>query len=149
MHTITRPGILLILALALALAATGQLALAHGDVAPQPVDTKHLPQLGEDWVAENPYKGHEAAIETGASAYNQNCARCHGLGGVSGGIAPDLRAIADDFDGDEWYVYRVRNGAIRNGITYMPVFANTDGGPLSQEALWAIRAWLVTLEYEE
>ncbi len=42
---------------------------------------------------------------------------------------------------------RVRNGAIRNGITYMPAFAPPDG-PLSQEALWAIRAWLET-KYDE
>ncbi|MEQ8496424.1 MAG: cytochrome c-550 PedF, partial [Gammaproteobacteria bacterium] len=92
---------------------------------------------------------NEAAVTTGASAYNQNCARCHGLGAVSGGIAPDLRELPDDLEGDEWYAYRVRNGAIRNGITYMPVFAESDGGPLSQEALWAIRAWLVTLDGAE
>lgn len=133
----------LVLAVLLTLPA---LVSAHGDVAPQPVDTKHLPQLGDEWVMENPYKGHDGAIETGSSAYNQNCARCHGLGAVSGGIAPDLRELPDDLEGDEWYVYRVRNGSVRNGITYMPKFATSDGGPLSQEALWSIRAWLVTLD---
>ena len=49
--------------------------------------------------------------------------------------------------GDEWYLERVRNGAIRDGVTYMPAFAEP-AGPLSQEALWAIRAWLETL-YDE
>ena len=119
--------------------------IAHGDVAPQAVDTRHLPQLGEDWLSTNPYKGNVEAIQTGASAYNQNCARCHGLGGVSGGIAPDLRELPDDLESDEWYVYRVREGAVRNDVMYMPRFATSDGGPLSQEALWAIRAWLLTV----
>ncbi len=114
-------------------------AWGHGDVTPQPVDTSGLPKLGEAWVERNPFKDNEAAVALGASAYNQNCARCHGLGAVSGGIAPDLRLLADDAEGDEWYVERVRNGAIRNGVTYMPKFE----GVLDQEAVWAIRAWLI------
>jgi cytochrome c-550 PedF len=114
-------------------------------VAPQPVDTSALPTLGEDWLERNPYEGNEDAVTLGASAYNQNCARCHGLGGVSGGIAPDLRLLPPDAEGDEWFVYRVRNGAIRNNVTYMPSF----DGILNQEALWAIRAFLVTKYVEE
>ncbi len=118
----------------------GQLAFAHGDVVPQAVDTSDLEQLGEEWREENPYTGNEKAIELGAGAYNQNCARCHGLEAKSGGIAPDLRALEPGLDGDEWFTYRVRNGATRNGIPYMPAFE----GILTQEALWAIRAWLET-----
>lgn len=114
----------------------------HGDVAPQPIDTSHLPQLGEEWLEKNPYVGNKDAIELGSSAYNQNCARCHGLGAVSGGIAPDLRELPADDEGDEWYIMRARNGAIRNGVTYMPKFE----GIMSQEAMWSIRAWLVTLD---
>ncbi len=125
----------------LMLTTGGAHVFAHGDVQPQPVDTTGLEPLGDDWVEENPYAGNETAIKIGSSAYNQNCARCHGLGGVSGGIAPDLRELPADAEGDEWYVYRVRNGAIRNGVTYMPKFE----GILSQEALWAIRAWLVSV----
>ncbi|MCB1773391.1 MAG: cytochrome c-550 PedF [Gammaproteobacteria bacterium] len=120
-------------------------AMGHGDVAPQAVDTKHLPQLGEDWLDVNPYRGNGDAEKTGSSAYNQNCARCHGLGAVSGGIAPDLRYLPPEDEGDEWFLYRLRNGAIRNGITYMPSFE----GILSQEAMWSIRAWLVTLPKDE
>ncbi|MEO0974825.1 MAG: cytochrome c-550 PedF [Pseudomonadota bacterium] len=115
-------------------------AFGHGDVSPQPVDTSALPQLGEEWLEANPYEGNEEAQNLGSSAYNQNCARCHGLGAVSGGIAPDLRELPPDAEGDEWFIYRARNGAVRNGVTYMPKFE----GILSQEALWAIRAWLVT-----
>jgi len=114
---------------------------AHGDVSPQAVDVKDLEPLGEEWVDENPYKDNKKAIEVGKSAYNQNCARCHGLGAISGGIAPDLRNLPDDEEGDEWFAYRVREGAIRNGITYMPRMADY----LSQEALWAIRAWVITV----
>ena len=32
-------------------------------------------------------------MQIGSSAYNQNCARCHGLEVISGGIAPDLRLL--------------------------------------------------------
>ena len=63
----------------------------HGNVTPQPVDTSELEPLGEEWLYVNPYRGNEKAVEIGASAYNQNCARCHGLEAVSGGVTPDLR----------------------------------------------------------
>lgn len=123
-------------------------AFAHGDVQPQPVDTEGLEELGPEWKKRNPYSGNEKAIEIGKLAYGQNCARCHGLDGISGGINPDLRALKHNAENDEWYVYRVTKGAIRNGITYMPVFADSHGGPLSQEALWAIWAWVETV-YDE
>lgn len=121
-----------------------QLAWGHGDVVPQAVDTSHLPQLKETLYV-NPYKGNKDAIALGKSAYNQNCARCHGLGAVSGGVAPDLRKLENNDDGDDWYIERVREGVTRNNIPYMPGFQ----GILSQEAMWAIRAWLVTLKYED
>jgi cytochrome c-550 PedF len=116
-------------------------AFAHGDVTPQAVDTTGLDPLGAEWRESNPYRGNERAIEIGKSAFNQNCARCHGLGAVSGGIAPDLRFLEPGDAGDEWFKERVRNGAIRNGITYMPKFDDA----LGQEALWTIRAWLETV----
>lgn len=112
--------------------------LAHGDVTPQQVDTKGLEKLGADWRESNPYRGNAKAVEIGASGFAQNCARCHGIGAVSGGIAPDLRHLALGQDGDEWFSYRVQNGAVRDGRVYMPKFA----GVISQEALWAIRTYL-------
>lgn len=118
---------------------------AHGDVTPQSVDTTGLEPLGEEWREENPYRGNPRAIEIGESAYAQNCARCHGLEAISGGIAPDLRKLEPGIDGDEWFVYRVRNGAVRNGVPYMPKMADF----LSQEALWAIRSWLDTKHVDE
>ncbi|WP_051218925.1 cytochrome c-550 PedF [Oceanobacter kriegii] len=118
---------------------------AHGDVTPQAVDVSALEPLGEEWLEENPYVGNEDAIKIGESAYAQNCARCHGLDAISGGIAPDLRYLEPGLDGDEWFAYRVVNGAVRNGVPYMPKMADF----LSQESLWAIRAWLVTKYVEE
>ena len=125
----------------LALLATTVLAFGHGSVTPQAVDTKSLKPLGAEWLSENPYKGDEKAIALGKYAYSENCARCHGLDGISGGIAPDLRFLDDGIEGDEWYMERARGGAVRNGNVYMPPFE----GVLNQEAMWAIRAYLITL----
>lgn len=116
-------------------------ALAHGDVTPQPVKTDGLPKLGAEWRKENPYRGNKRAIEIGASAFNQNCARCHGIGAISGGIAPDLRYLPEGLEGDEWFLERIRHGAVRDGRVYMPHFE----GILSQEAMWTIRSWLDTV----
>ena len=122
-------------------------ALGHGDVAPQPVDTDALPDIGEEWLEENPYRaeavGEEvwaAAVAIGASGYNQNCARCHGLEVVSGGLAPDLRYLEANIDGDEWYAERYIHGYTQNGTTKMPAF----GELLGQKAGWAIRTYIET-----
>lgn len=125
------------LASLLALAAAG-VALAHGDGAPSPVDTKGLKELGEDPVAENPYRGDKLAISIGAGGYNQNCARCHGLDAKSGGMAPDLRELPSDAEGDAWFYARVAGGATKDGRVRMPPFL----GILNQEAIWAIRTYV-------
>lgn len=115
----------------------------HGDVQPQEVDTEGLTPLPEgEFAAENPYRlegGEQYALakEIGSSAYSQNCARCHGLQAVSGGIAPDLRMLEEGEFGDEWYMERVRKGYTQNGATKMPGF----DGILNQEAMWAIRSY--------
>jgi cytochrome c-550 PedF len=129
-------------------------AWAHGDVTPQAVDTASLPQLGDAWLAENPYRGNEAATKIGSSAFNQNCARCHGLEAISGGIAPDLRRLDNDCatqkdaakkaacvkENDDYFLTTVRQGRSRNGAVYMPPFEGT----LTQEAIWALKAYLET-----
>lgn len=111
------------------------------------VDTSGLPETGDDWLTENPYRADAAgeevwlrAIEIGASGYNQNCARCHGLEVISGGLAPDLRLLEAEEYGDEWYVERFRTGATQNGTTKMPAF----GELLGQDAAWAIRTYIET-----
>lgn len=103
---------------------------------------------GDGWAAVNPYRSspeHDKAVEIGASAYNQNCAACHGLEAKSGGIAPDLRMLDAGEAGDEWFVERVRHGAVRDGRVYMPKMADY----LSQEALWAVRTYLDSVHVEE
>ncbi|NLR70147.1 cytochrome c-550 PedF [Novosphingobium sp. ERN07] len=121
---------------------------AHGDVVPQAVDTSALPDIegGNDaWVASNPYRGNAKAIEIGQSAYGQNCARCHGLDAMSGGIAPDLRYLELGDSGDEWFLERFRHGSSHDGKVYMPPF----GDVLGQKAGWAIRSWLETKHTDE
>lgn len=132
---------------ALVFAIAAGSALAHGDVAPQPVDTAGLPEVGEEWLTENPYRAEAAgeetwlrAVEIGASGYVQNCARCHGLEVISGGLAPDLRYLeASEYD-DEWFVERFRLGYTQGGTTKMPGFEEV----LNQEAAWAIRTYIET-----
>ncbi|MBG6504125.1 cytochrome c-550 PedF [Pseudomonas aeruginosa] len=135
--------------LVLAGLSLSSLALAHGDVTPQAVDTKGLEPLGKEWRDTNPYRKpyakHALAVEIGASAYNQNCARCHGLEAKSGGIAPDLRLLETGAEGDEWFKERVINGAVRDGAVYMPKMADF----ISQEGLWAIRSYLESVHVDE
>ncbi|MBH1957295.1 MAG: cytochrome c-550 PedF [Burkholderiales bacterium] len=159
-----RPGVmpqrLRILCSAVVLMATCLLtgpAMAHGDVVPQSVNTSTLPQLGEKWLPANPFSegpAHAEALRIGTSAYNQNCARCHGLEAISGGIAPNLRKIDGDCmdladqakkmacykETDEYFVGTVRRGRVRDGRVYMPPFE----GILNQEAIWSIKTYLET-----
>lgn len=112
---------------------------AHGDVTPQPMDTTGLDPLGEEWRPTNPYRDNATAIRIGESGYTQNCARCHGLEAISGGLAPDLRYLDKGDFGDEWFMERIRNGAKKSdGTTTMPPFE----GLISQEAMWAIRTYV-------
>jgi cytochrome c-550 PedF len=125
-------------------------AWGHGDTVPQPVDTGKLPKLGADtWLTTDPFRTgehREEALEVGARGYNANCARCHGLEAVSGGIAPDIRKLNADCAGDEacikdmdgYFLDTVRGGRSRDGRVYMPPFE----GILSQEAIWAIRTYV-------
>lgn len=143
--------------LALCLSLGSFSAMAHGDVVPQSVDTSTLPQLGSQWRESNPYStgdGHKEALRIGTSAYNQNCARCHGLEAISGGISPDLRKLDADCTGmadatkkaacfkemDDYFIATVRRGRVRDGRVYMPPFEGT----LSQEAIWSIRTYIET-----
>jgi cytochrome c-550 PedF len=143
----------LVLASAIGAAAlTTVLAYAHGNVVPQGVDTTGLPSVGDKWLDQNPFRTNKLALKIGASAFNQNCARCHGLEAVSGGIAPDLRQLDRDCFGikneakkqacyketDNYFLTSIRHGKVRNGAVYMPPFE----GVFNQEAMWAIKTYL-------
>ena len=134
------------------LALSAGAVMAHGDVTPQAVDTSALKPLGGEWLKSNPYRGDKTAIRIGDSAFNQNCARCHGLEAISGGIAPDLRRLDNECaslkdekkkqmcvnEMDEFFLTTIRHGRTRNGAVYMPPFE----GIFNQEAMWAIKAYL-------
>jgi cytochrome c-550 PedF len=131
---------------------TSLFAAAHGNVTPQAVDTTGLAPLGEKWRDENPFKTNKLALKIGTSAYAQNCARCHGIDAITGGIAPDLRQLDRDCVGmkveakkqacykemDAYFLTSVRAGKVRNGAVYMPPFE----GIFNQEAMWAIKTYL-------
>ncbi|WP_290873598.1 cytochrome c-550 PedF [Aquabacterium sp.] len=144
-------------ALATILAGSSLAAFAHGDVVPHGIDTKDLPQLGTTWLATNPYLADadtkDKALKIGASGFGQNCARCHGIDAISGGIAPDLRKLDNECatakpakreacttEIDGYFLATIRAGRTRNGAVYMPPFE----GILSQEAMWAIKTYLVS-----
>lgn len=126
--------------------------LAHGDVTPHPIDTSGLKPVGQTSVDANPYRGNEKAIAIGAEGYMHNCAGCHGLNAVSGGVAPDLLALARDCVGmkaaeqaaclkesDEYFkditLHGKKNG---EGRFTMPAY----GSVFTDEAVWAIKSYL-------
>ncbi|MFC3169048.1 cytochrome c-550 PedF [Paracoccus fontiphilus] len=120
-------------------------ALGHGDTAPQSVDTTGLPDLPTEMATENPWREADPAVlfkavEVGAKGFNSNCARCHGLGAISGGLAPDLRYLEANEFGDEWFLDRILHGYEQNGAVKMPPFE----GILNQQAIWAIRTYVET-----
>lgn len=130
---------------AVTLALGASVVLAHGDVTPQPVDTGALPDLGKEMRTVNPFREgneygshREEAIKVGRSGYAGNCAVCHGIEAMSGGLTPDLRQL-EEWD-DEYYVGRVVNGTGRG----MPSFKQN----LDQSAIWAIRTYVESLPKE-
>lgn len=126
-------------------------AFGHGSVTPQAVDMETIKKagielLGTEMKEENPYKTDDAkVVEFGKIQYAENCARCHGLDAISGGVAPDLRYLEAGLDGDEWFMERITKGAVRNGNVYMPPFE----GILPQEAMWSIRTYVLSLPKPE
>lgn len=135
-----RLAVVLAVVVGTALSAPSLMAASSGELVA--VDVTGLKPVGTEWLKENPYRSDasmkDLATKIGASGYNQNCARCHGLEVISGGLAPDLRYLEEGKFGDEWFLERIRNGYTQNGITKMPKFE----GIFSQEAMWAIRTYI-------
>jgi len=133
-------------------------AMAHGDVTPHPVNTSSLKSLGQEWVLPNPYRGNQNAVAVGAEGYAHNCAGCHGLNAESGGVAPDLLALAKDCidlpkdqqasclkDTDDYFkdvtLHGKKNG---EGRFTMPAY----GSVFTQEAVWAVKAYIDSRTFE-
>lgn len=144
----------------LILAIMASAAFAHGDVTPHPVDTTGLKELGKDWLEVNPYRGNEKAIALGAVGYGHNCAGCHGLNAESGGVAPDLLLLNKDCDrltaadkkdaclkeADGYFKAKVLAGKKNGEGRYvMPAY----DGIFTQEAVWAVKAYLDARTIEE
>ncbi len=133
---------------------------AHGDVTPHPVDTSTLQPLGSDWVEPNPYRGNDKAAAVGAVGYLHNCAACHGLNAVSGGVAPDLLTLDSEClampsgpkqndcmkDVDDYFKEVTLNGRKNSeGRVIMPGY----GSVFTQEAVWAIKSYIDARTLEE
>jgi mono/diheme cytochrome c family protein len=129
------------------------LAVANEVAVAPTVSPDSLPPLGENWLAENPYRGNLAAVAIGQQAYNQACARCHGAdASTNTAPAPDLRQLnrycrrisdvelnaACMRDNDAYFSKTVRNGKVIVGVTHMPPWQ----GVLKQELAWAIQVFL-------
>ncbi len=142
------------------LALASAQALAHGDVTPHPVDTTGLPSLGTTWLPSNPWRGNAKAEAIGAVGYLHNCAGCHGLNGEAGGMAPDLLQDAKECvgdapgkekdscfnDSDSYFKQMVLSGKQNSeGRVTMPSYSSV----FTQEAVWAIRAYLDKRTAEE
>lgn len=124
-----------------------------GEVAVAPVvDQSGLPPLVAE-VRGNPYRANARAIEVGQSAFNQSCARCHGVdANPAGAPAPDLRQLnrfcrrigeavvqaACLADNDAYFSKTVANGKTIVGVMHMPPWKNV----LSPELVWAIQAFV-------
>lgn len=142
----------LTLLLGLCTAAT---PLAANEVAVAPLlDASHLPPLGSDWLAANPYRQQpDDVVAIGRDAYNQACARCHGAeASTNTAPAPDLRNLNRSCrhiaepelkvwcqrDNDAFFAKSVRGGKIIVGVTHMPPWENV----LKQELAWAIQLFI-------
>lgn len=138
--------------LLLALICAGQVVALEIAVAPL-VDQSGLPVLGADWLKTNPYRTNVRAIEVGRSAFNQSCARCHGLDASSAAApAPDLRQlnryclkigdgvlrVACMADNDAYFSKTVQQGKVIVGVMHMPPWKDV----LNQELVWAIQVFI-------
>ncbi|MBI2276064.1 MAG: c-type cytochrome [Dechloromonas sp.] len=129
-------------------------AVMANEVAHPPnVDYSVLPPLGKAWREGNPYRGLAEALPIGHTAFNQSCARCHGMDAATNAApAPDLRnldrtcrRIADAetkarcmADNDAYFAKTLRDGKIIVGVMHMPPWRDV----LPQELVWAIQAFI-------
>ncbi|MGD9664810.1 MAG: PQQ-dependent dehydrogenase, methanol/ethanol family [Novosphingobium sp.] len=72
------------------------------------------------------YKSNPALETKGSGLFNANCLACHGIGGISGGGAPDLTQSPVLLDADTFKAI-VQGGALRdNGMPQFSKFSDAD-----------------------
>lgn len=129
-------------------------ANARGIVVHSPeVNTAALPRLTHHDGERNPYRGNDAAITIGRTAFNQTCAQCHGTDAdAHASPAPDLRRVGRacarvsepelkarcTSDADYYFRKSAEEGKVKVGIVHMPPWKDV----LSLELIWAIRSFV-------
>ena len=116
------------------------------------VNPPGLPAAGAAPLASNPYRGQAAVADIGRGAFNQSCARCHGVDAEPTPEAPDLRRL-NNFclrlkqeslkahclsDVDQHFLQSVLEGKVRAGLVHMPAWKDV----LTPETIWSIRTFL-------
>jgi len=153
-------NLLLVIIIGIFLATTEIAAEAHGDVTPHSFDTSSLKPLGTLWIQSNPYRDSEKAASVGSVGYMHNCAGCHGLNVISGGIAPDLLKLNNDCldlpnkskmalcldEVDNYFKDIVLKGTkTGDGRFTMPAYESV----FTQESVWAIKTYIDLRTIEE
>lgn len=141
---------------ALCMFALSMSAISHAEgivVHAPDVDASGLSALTEPDGDLNPYRDDPLAIKVGHAAFNQSCARCHGIDAdASRSPAPDLRRIGRgcgrvrdaalklrcQSDADYYFRSTVEKGKTKLGVQHMPPWK----GVLSTELIWAIRSFV-------
>ena len=92
-------------------------------------------------VAQTEAFGDQAMLAAGLTAYERNCAVCHGTLGIGSGVLPDLRWSATTSDAETWKSIVIDGVLASSG---MVSFA----GQLSAEDAEAVRAYVVHRAHE-
>lgn len=123
-------------------------------IAPQ-VDAAALPPLDDPAAETNPYRNDARVLAIGREAFNQACARCHGVDAdARQAPAPDLRRVGRacgrlvegpwkqrcQTDADVYFRHSVEQGKVKVGVVHMPPWR----GVLSTELIWAIRSFVAS-----
>jgi len=79
-------------------------------------------------------------IEQGGSVFATNCARCHGDHG-EGFVAPALDSSQFQSAATEDRIHLIASAGVPG--TLMPAWSNSLGGPLTDEQIWDVAAFIV------
>lgn len=134
------------------LGVVASLVLALCAAAGLPAQARAGEPLPPQALTPNAQRGNAAVLPAGQAAYNQACARCHGVDAEATPDAPDLRRLngfcrrlkapalqqACITDVDTYFMTTVLEGKVRAGLVHMPPWK----GLLSDDTIWSIRSYL-------